>query len=531
MIPSPGLSPWSEAPSAEELSTYPWNDWGNAMRLIRLGGGTRGDDGRLGIEGVRLLYLEGGGWIGFNGRYWDRQAGENLARRLAHETAQGLVEQVGCIDGDELKKSFRRFARESGNAGRTAAMLTQAAPYLTVTLDAFDRDPLAMTVRNGTLRLARTAGDGLEIDLRPHDPADRITRMADVDYAPAATSPVFERVLAHALPEPGLADFLQRAIGYGATGLTREQVWFMAQGKGRDSKSTLFDACRETLGGYAGVANVATFLDQGPRGGADASPDLARLAGEMRFVSIVEPQRGARLNEGLIKSWTSGAPIVARELRQSLFEFKPRGKLFMEVNSRPKVGNDDDGTWRRLLPIPFRHQVDPRAIDRTLPEQLRGEQSGILNWILQGVGDYLADGLSPPTEVLEVLDDYRRGSSPFGEWFTERVEVDPEAVTKAAHFYSDYKDWCEVQGIEKPISNRQFGDSLADRQIIRCRKDGAGNVLRKGARLRAKGWVEPASDLNGLGAGGLSSAEGMADRGASAAAGHDDDPFGFGGGR
>jgi hypothetical protein len=50
------------------------------------------------------------------------------------------------------------------------------------------------------------------------------------------------------------------------------------------------------------------------------------------------------------------------------------------------------------------------------------------------------------------------------------------------------------------MSQRAFGDALADRQIIRCGKDPRGNVLRMGARLRPKG--DDRGARMGAGAGG-----------------------------
>jgi putative DNA primase/helicase len=492
-VPDGGFKRFDEAPSPGELSRLPANDWGNGMRLIRLAGGVASQDGGPpDVGAARLLYLSGSGWIGFNGKYWDRDHGEGLARILAHDTARGLFDQRDHIEDDEYRKLFGRFARESGNSGRTTAMLAQAQPYLTVGLEEFDRDPLVLNVRNGTLRFRRVPGDAVEVKLRPHDPADRLTRMADVDYDPGATAPLFERTVAQAQPDDAMRSYLQRCLGYCATGEVREQVMFICQGKGRDSKSTVVDAVRETLGTYGVVASVVTFMDEGVRGGADASPDLARLAGGVRLVSIPEPKRGARLNEGLVKSWTSGAPIVARELRQSIFEFEPIGKLVLECNPLPEIRNDDDGTWRRLMIVPFRRQVPVEQIDRTLKHQLRGEHAGILNWLIAGIGAWMSEGLAPPPDVLDVLDDYRRGSSPFGEWFTDRVELDPEATTKAAEFYKDYTSWCEENGIEKPMSTTMFGRALRDRQIIRVKTGTKGLVYRKGAKLKPR-WDPPAA--------------------------------------
>lgn len=484
---------FSGAPSPEELARFELNDFGNAMRLIRMVGGAVDDGGEIELAGTTLLYLRENGWIGWNGRHWDLKMGQRLAERTAHKVAQGLVAQRGLLVAD--KKTVDTFIRSAGNAGSSSAMLRVAESYLQVDLEEFDGDPLALSVRNGTLKFRRETGDGLKVVFRPHDPRDRITRMAHVDYEPKAKAPVWAASLAFWQRDPAMGDYLRRLAGYVATGYTHEQAFVIFQGKGRDGKSTYVGALRELLGDYADVADVRTFLDTGHRGGGDASPDLARLAGDCRLVSVAEPPRGAKLNEAMIKSFTGGAPILARRLRQDLFSFLPKPKVLMECNSRPVIRGDDEGIWRRIRLVMWEHQLGKAEVDRTLPDKLRAEFPGILNWIIEGIGDYLSEGLAEPARVAAAMEDYRRGSSPFGEWFTERCEVDETAIEPASGLYADYKEWCDGQGIEKPMSQRSFGDALADRQIIRCARGAGGIIRRQGVRLRPK-WT-PGPDEEG----------------------------------
>lgn len=490
-----GSFAYSGAPSPEELAKFELNDFGNAMRLIRLVGGTVDEDGEIGLSGATLLYLREIGWIGWNGRHWDLKLGQRLAERTAHKVAQGLVAQSPWLAEKADKKTAFAFIRGAGNAGAISAMLRVAESYLQVDLDDFDRDPLSLTVQNGTLRFRREAGDGLAVDFRPHDPRDRITRMAHVAYDPEARAPIWEASLRFWQRDEAMRGYLQRLAGYVATGFTHEQAFVIFQGKGRDGKSTYVGALRELLGDYADVADVRTFLDTGPRGAADASPDLARLAGDSRMVSVAEPPRGAKLNEAMIKSFTGGAPILARRLRQDLFSFLPKPKVIMECNSRPVIRGDDEGIWRRIRLVMWEHQLAKEEVDRGLPDKLKAEYAGVLNWIIQGVGDYLAEGLAEPERVAAAMEDYRKGSSPFGEWFAERVEIAEGEKTLAKAFYDDWKEWAEAQGIEKPMSQRAFGDALADRQIIRAGKDPRGNVLRMGARLRPR-WAGTVGDAS-----------------------------------
>jgi putative DNA primase/helicase len=477
---------YSGAPTLDELARYDLNDIGNAMRLIRSTGGAIDEAGEISTAGSTLLFVrELGVWAGWNGKAWDLRQGDRLAERAAHKVAAGLLAQATRLTMAHDKPTAVKFIRTSGNASAISAMLRVAESYLQVSLDDFDADPLALSVANGTLRISDDPADRGAISFSPHDPRDRITRLAPVKYDPAAEAPTWARSLEHWQPAEDMRAFLARLVGYCLTGKTHEQAFTIFQGKGRDGKSTFVNTVRELLGDYGGVADVKTFMDNGPRGGGDASPDVARLAGDCRLVSVAEPARGAKLNESMIKSFTGGAPIVARQLRKDLFEFTPRPKVIMEANSRPRIGGDDEGIWRRIRLVPWENQLSKAEVDHTLPARLRLEASGILNWALAGAVEWLSVGLAEPARVLQAGDDYRKGSSPFGEWFAECVEEIAGERTLAADFYDSFKAWAEAAQIERPMSQRAFGDAMADRFILRAGKDGRGRAYRVGARLRA----------------------------------------------
>lgn len=519
------------APSPEEFARYDRNDLGNAMRLIRLSGAAIDPEtGEVNTRPGRLLWVNGLGWIGFNGRFWDRKHGEHLARRLAHRVST-MMKSVGyqmledaraaredlppAEDGKKPKKreltrgemsalELIEFAELCGQAGRTKAMLDQAESYLGAELEDFDRDPLALNTPDGTLKFS-FRDQVFKARLNPHDPADRITKMTRARFDRSAECPTFLKVLSDSLPVQAERDYFGRFLGHSSTGYTHEQLFFLAQGRGRDGKSTILDCVRETLGSYAEVGNVETFLD-GQRSPGGPDPELVKLAGDVRLVILSEPPRGAKLAEGRLKAWTSGSPISARDMHAKPITFRPIGKLIWECNAFPVARGDDDGIWRRVRPVMFRVQVPPEKVDKSLPAQLQREQSGVLNWLVARVGDWLTHGLSPPSSLVAVLEDYRRASSPFGEWLAARC-VHGEAAkgerTLSATLYSDFKTWFEAQGFEKPMSARAFGDAMRDRQIGTAGKDRTGKQFRGPIRLKTEAEIAgeevgPASATEGV---------------------------------
>lgn len=480
-------------PDPADLAWKELSDLGNAERLVARAGG-------------KLLHVEGRGWTAFDGSRWSTERGEVLARLQAHAVARAMPDEADALAGlvqnapeklpDGMTKSealdrvekLRGWKVKSGDAGKTTAMLSQAANLVPADREDFDREPLALNCRNGTLRAVRS-GAKWGLELRPHEPKDKISKVADVEYDPSAKCPLWEERLETVLPDPDVRRFFRQCIGYALTGVTREQCIFLLQGRGGDGKSTTMDELRSLLGGYGTSADVQSFMAGALRSGADASPDLARLAGDVRLVSTGEPRRGGALDEAKIKAITGGSPINARELHGDPFEYVPRFKLFLECNAKPRISGDDDGIWRRIVVIMFPHQFGKNdKPDKAIKDKLAAERSGIFNWALAGMLEWLEVGeLVAPQSVVDAVEDYRRAANPFGEWLAERVDTsDPCVLTLARDLFDDYKQWCEAQGVadREVMTSTAFGRALGDRQILKGPRDGTGKVRRRGARLR-----------------------------------------------
>ncbi|MDT7898637.1 MAG: DNA primase, partial [Armatimonadota bacterium] len=104
-----------------------------------------------------------------------------------------------------------------------------------------------------------------------------------------------------------------------------------------------------------------------------------------------------RFAEELIKTLTGGDTVAARFLYREFFEFRPRFKAWLAANYKPEIRGSDYAIWRRIRLIPFTVTIPPDEQIPDLAEQLKGELLGILNWALEGLRDWLANGLQPPT--------------------------------------------------------------------------------------------------------------------------------------
>lgn len=478
------------------LSFKDMSDRGNAERfMVR--------------HGDRFLYVRGLGWHVYTGTHWSREGADGRALQAAAATAAAIKDEVNALfeaakrDANKAtalnERAFvlKDWLTTSGGHSRAKGMLAFAAAKLEVGLDAFDRDPLAINVANGTIRFKKRKGvvksapdqERYDAILDKHDPKDLITRTSPFEWSAKAPglAPLWDAHLERCIPDGKERRFLARILGYCAIGLNVEQVFFLMQGRGGDGKSVTINTVRRVLGGYAVNSDVKTFLeDKTGRSAAAASPDLARLAGAVRLVSTSEPPRGSRLNEGLIKLITGGAPLVARHLNKEPIEFTPGFKLMIECNARPAIGGGDDGIWRRVVLMLWRVQLKREEMDPQLEDKLVGQGEGVLAWIVKGVLAYLDLGLSPPASIEAAHADYKRGSNAFREWLDAATEPSADNVELMADLYRSYKETMESLGADERaiMTQKSFGLALSDHQVmITAREPGTRKARRVGVRL------------------------------------------------
>lgn len=334
------------------------------------------------------------------------------------------------------KAQRRRFANSSCNTGKIDGMLKQAVGFLSKPLAEFDIDPLAINLENGTLRIAAETVEDEESDpaeprkrtkvtvkLDRHRREDWICKLAPVKYDRKAECPIFDAFLERILPHPEIRAYVLRYFGYALTALTTEQVFVLLHGEGSNGKSTLVDIISRLMGDYATSLPIATLTGEDRRKGAEATPDLVRTPGA-RLVRSAEPKEGMPFDESLIKSLTSGEPILVRRLNHEFNEVYPKFKLAISANRKPVIKGNDDGIWRRVVLIPFDVQIPDAEKDKKLPEKLWAERPGILNRLIGGLEDFLMRGaLAPPGEIKAASQEYRDESDLMGAFVREALEV------------------------------------------------------------------------------------------------------------
>lgn len=433
-----------------KLGFLPLTDLGNAKRF------------HARYQG-KLLYCEQLGWFAWDGRRWNREMASGAVQLAEHTTVSAIQAEAAAVaDSDQdfiiatkgTKKEpieifysdqVRAWGRTSECGAHLTAVSRNAQALFEVAPDALDRDPMRFNVLNGTLRFSRDIAEGYAA-LEPHRAEDFITKLAPVHFDPLAECPLFDAFLARVQPGAAERRFLAQWGGLSLTADTGEQKLTFHYGKGRNGKGVWVSTIKHTIGDYAGAIRIESFLDSGrAQAGGQATPDIAKLVG-VRFLSTSEPKKGAVLDEGLVKLFTGEDIISARHLNKGFFDFQPCAKLTMQGNYRPKISGTDEGIWNRMVLVPWPVFIPKEERDLKLATKLRGETSGVLNRLLDGLRDWLDHGLVLPDAVVAATAEYRADSDPLGRFLETCTQQALGQRVQSSDMHALFAAWAKANG-------------------------------------------------------------------------------------
>lgn len=414
---------------------------------------------------------------------WARQHGSD--RRYDH--SRGCWMRADPVSGiwhrDETCATFNEIAihvhltgggdKRFSNIGfvRGTEVFAQALPEIAVTSDVFDTEPMILGTPLGPVDLETG-------ELRPPDPLRYVSRSTSV--SPTSGTP--DRWLRFLRESTGddadMVEYLQRALGYGLTGLTSEQALFFIYGDGGNGKGVFVNVARRIMDDYAETAAMETFTasrsDQHPT-------NLAKLHGA-RLVTASETERSHAWAESRIKQLTGNDEISARFMRQDFFSFVPVFKLLIIGNFHPVLNAVDDAMKRRFNIIPFIRK--PPAPNPHLETELEQEFPQILNWMLEGCRKWREGGLQRPKAVEDATADYFEDQDVFGQWLAQFCEVSSALRENSQELFHNWSLFAKEVG-EDVGSLKGFG-SLLNKRGFRADRETAGKRARfwRGLRLQ-----------------------------------------------
>jgi putative DNA primase/helicase len=401
-----------------------------------------------------LLYVNGVGWHCWDGKRL-AQDDDGGARRAVHamlKRDREIIMQLNLSTEDEEKalKAVARYETSSAING----ILTEAAVLqeFSVTADEVDADPYLFNFANGTLDL-RT------IQIRPHDQADRMTKVSRAVYDPKAVGTTWNTFLVKVMPDQENREYLRRVVGVALLGRVVEHSLTILSGKrGRNGKGTFYLALDFAFGDYSSMAISLLFMEHKSAGPHAPTPGDMALRG-LRLIIVSESGRDKAFDEARLKRLTGGDIINTRGLYEKLpVSFQPSHLPLFITNHLPKVSADDEAVWARLRVVPFDVVIPDDEQDGHLPEKLEAEADAILAWAVEGWKDYVALGehLDEPPGVLAATADYRLNADDVGRFLDDADWISKAPTLQASTSVLDtgYLLWIKQEGGEEIGSSR-----------------------------------------------------------------------------
>jgi putative DNA primase/helicase len=430
-----------------ELLSKDFSDTENARRFLK-------------FNKDRFLYAEDlQRWLHYNPLRPGWGDGEMAVRSCMKETANLVNQLVLSLPFTDDKKRLEKLKqciawKDAGGIENSIKMLRDE---VFTQSNKFDTNAFLFLCKSGPINL-RTGR------LEDSKPSDYLRKMSPVRFDPDAKCPQWVQFLTEIfLNIPDLIFFIQKFCGYTLTGNTSEEKFLILEGPGANGKSTLLEVIAGILGEYGVPIPFATFKDpKWDQGGNAHQADIIQLIGA-RFIRSVEVKERARLNIERLKSLTGNDEMSARPpyARDSV-HFYPVGKIWLAVNHLPKIHDTTVSCWRRLLRVPFSYIVPPdKQVKDFSKKLLQEENSGILNWMLDGCYLWQKEGLEPiPSIIMDATNEYRLESTPVKRFVSERCEVGKYQVT-CSQLYEAFVDWWKDEmGEIEPISKIEMGKEL-----------------------------------------------------------------------
>lgn len=395
----------------------------------------------------KLLYVTGSGWHQWTGTHWK----QDKRSKKAHQRLAELLKScwIEAVDDKDLANDVKACMSATGTKG--VLELASRLPQLAV--DHVDTDPYLLNTPAGTLDLHT-------LELKEHDPTDRITKITRASYNPDANNTRWTDFLNSSLPDQAVQGFLQRYIGVSLIGKAVEHLLVIMTGSGRNGKGVLANTVEFAMGDYAITANNQMLVSGRYRGeSAGEKSSLMRLRGA-RLAIMSELEKGSRLAEATMKALTGGDQIEAKFMGQDAVQFAPTHSFLMLTNDLPSVDPTAQAVWARLRVVPFDISFEGRE-DHSLEDDLRLAADTVLGWAVEGLRAYRNTGLAAPDAVLATTDNYRTDNDPLAQFFEDECVLHADAKVTRMSLHHAYLEWAKENAAD-PMTAHKFSPRIAN---------------------------------------------------------------------
>ena len=455
--------------------------------------------------GEELVFTIATNYLRYNGTYWEESEQAAVMAMIEHTDAQlSLAEKMSDAVMNEMlsaglrkeeilkggkrfqdnleekqaelyrqflfAESFRGFVMKYRNIRSLNNALDAAKPLVLKTPEQLDGDAMLLNTPGGTYYLP----DGLN-GWKPTDPADLLTKVTAVVPNEEGRQLWEDALNVFFCNDQGLIDYVQMICGLCIVGKVYAEFMVIAYGDGRNGKSTFWNVIYKVLGSYSGNISADALTVNCKR---NVKPEMAELKGK-RLIIAAELQEGMRLNTSVVKQLCSTDPIFAEKKFKAPFSFEPSHTLVLYTNHLPKVSASDDGTWRRLIVIPFHAKIQGKSDIKNYTQYLVDNAGGaVLSWLIEGAQKAIAANFQfdRPQCVLDAIGAYRDNNDWLSAFINDCCDVDKSYQEKSGELYRRYREYCGENG-EYARSTTDFYAALEQAGFKRKKMHGGNFIM------------------------------------------------------
>lgn len=375
----------------------------------------------------------------------------------------------------ERAETYRKYAIKRRDTKYISAALKESRPMIQIEQRVLDADEFLLNLPSGTCDL-RTG------TVREHNAQDYITKQTAVDPSGDGMDVWEDTLQTFFQGDVDLIRYVQEIVGLAAIGKVYIEALVIAYGEGRNGKSTFWNTIARVLGTYSGNMSADTLTVGCKR---NVKPELAEAKGK-RMIIAAELEEGMRLNTSNVKQLCSTDEIYAEKKYKAPFSYVPTHTLVLYTNHLPRVGAIDQGTWRRLIVIPFNAKIEGKADIKNYSDFLFKTAGGaVLSWIIEGAKRVIASDykIVQPKVVQDAIQKYKENNDWLSHFLDDCCEMGDDFEAKSGEFYNAYRSYCLQMG-EYTRSTTDFYSALESTGVVRKRT--RTGVIIYGLKLKSE---------------------------------------------
>lgn len=375
----------------------------------------------------------------------------------------------------ERAETYRKYAIKHRDTKYISAALKEARPMIQIEQRVLDADEFLLNLPSGTCDLRTGA-------VREHNAQDYITKQTAVDPSGDGMDVWKDALQTFFQGDADLIRYVQEIVGLAAIGKVYIEALVIAYGEGRNGKSTFWNTIARVLGTYSGNMSADTLTVGCKR---NVKPELAEAKGK-RMIIAAELEEGMRLNTSNVKQLCSTDEIYAEKKYKAPFSYVPTHTLVLYTNHLPRVGAIDQGTWRRLIVIPFNAKIEGKADIKNYADFLFKTAGGaVLSWIIEGAKRVIANDykIVQPKVVQDAIQKYKENNDWLAHFLDDCCEMGDDFEAKSGEFYNAYRSYCLQMG-EYTRSTTDFYSALESTGVVRKRT--RTGVIIYGLKLKSE---------------------------------------------